>query len=304
MRLSGGREGRRGWCSMVPDAARETGAGGPVLIGPANQPRRGAPARLSRAQRLSLSGARSRRRIADAEALIERYARERRPTCRWPCARRSGAQESRARSNWRAALGMVRIDAAGSNLRCRDRRRRARPASATAVYAASEGLSVIVFDAQRVRRTGRRERPHRELSWVPDRHFRPGAGRPRLRAGAEVWRRDGDSRRGQRARLRSTLRSSLELGRRHAASRPRRSWWRAGARYRRPAIPNLEQFEGRGVWYWASPIEARLCRQEEVALVGGGNSAGQAAVFLSRLRREGLDAGARRGASPRACRAI
>jgi thioredoxin reductase (NADPH) len=55
----------------------------------------------------------------------------------------------------------------------------------------------------------------------------------------------------------------------------------AGARYRRPAIPNLTQFEGRGVWYWASPIEARMCRQEELVLIGGGNSAGQAAVFLS-----------------------
>jgi thioredoxin reductase (NADPH) len=54
-----------------------------------------------------------------------------------------------------------------------------------------------------------------------------------------------------------------------------------GARYRRPPIPTLEAFEGRGVWYWASPIEARLCRGEHVALVGGGNSAGQAAVFLS-----------------------
>jgi thioredoxin reductase (NADPH) len=39
--------------------------------------------------------------------------------------------------------------------------------------------------------------------------------------------------------------------------------------------------EGRGVWYWASPIEARMCAGEEVVLVGGGNSAGQAAVFLS-----------------------
>ncbi|HEY1252741.1 MAG TPA: FAD-dependent oxidoreductase [Thermoanaerobaculia bacterium] len=54
-----------------------------------------------------------------------------------------------------------------------------------------------------------------------------------------------------------------------------------GARYRRPEIPNLEQFEGRGVSYWASPVEARLCRDEDVALVGGGNSAGQAAVFLA-----------------------
>jgi thioredoxin reductase (NADPH) len=54
-----------------------------------------------------------------------------------------------------------------------------------------------------------------------------------------------------------------------------------GARYRRPPIPNLEAFEGRGVWYGASPVEARLCRGEHVVLIGGGNSAGQAAVFLS-----------------------
>jgi len=55
----------------------------------------------------------------------------------------------------------------------------------------------------------------------------------------------------------------------------------SGARYRRPEIANLADFEGRGVWYWASPIEARLCAEQEVVLVGGGNSAGQAAVFLS-----------------------
>jgi thioredoxin reductase (NADPH) len=53
-----------------------------------------------------------------------------------------------------------------------------------------------------------------------------------------------------------------------------------GARYRRPTIPHLDRFEGRGVWYWASPIEARPCRGQEIVLVGGGNSAGQAAVFL------------------------
>jgi thioredoxin reductase (NADPH) len=54
-----------------------------------------------------------------------------------------------------------------------------------------------------------------------------------------------------------------------------------GARYRRPDLERLAEFEGRGVWYWASPIEAKLCAGEEVILVGGGNSAGQAAVFLS-----------------------
>ncbi|MFY9511574.1 MAG: NAD(P)/FAD-dependent oxidoreductase, partial [Rubrivivax sp.] len=55
----------------------------------------------------------------------------------------------------------------------------------------------------------------------------------------------------------------------------------SGARYRRPGVPRLGEFEGRGVWYWASAIEATMCTQSEVALVGGGNSAGQAAVFLS-----------------------
>ena len=55
----------------------------------------------------------------------------------------------------------------------------------------------------------------------------------------------------------------------------------SGARYRRPAIDNLDAFEGRGIWYWASPIEGRLCKDQEIILVGGGNSAGQAAVFLS-----------------------
>jgi thioredoxin reductase (NADPH) len=55
----------------------------------------------------------------------------------------------------------------------------------------------------------------------------------------------------------------------------------SGAKYRRPSIPELETYEGRGVWYWASPIEAKMCRASDVVLVGGGNSAGQAAVFLS-----------------------
>jgi thioredoxin reductase (NADPH) len=59
-----------------------------------------------------------------------------------------------------------------------------------------------------------------------------------------------------------------------------------GARYRRLEIERLEQFEGSCVHYWASPLEADLCANQEVALVGGGNSAGQATVFLAgRARR-------------------
>jgi thioredoxin reductase (NADPH) len=55
----------------------------------------------------------------------------------------------------------------------------------------------------------------------------------------------------------------------------------AGAQYRKLALPNLAQFEGVGVYYGATAIEAQMCRSEDVAIVGGGNSAGQAAVFLS-----------------------
>jgi thioredoxin reductase (NADPH) len=54
-----------------------------------------------------------------------------------------------------------------------------------------------------------------------------------------------------------------------------------GARYRRPALHNLDAFEATSVHYWASPLEVKLCANQEVALVGGGNSAGQAAVYLA-----------------------
>ena len=55
----------------------------------------------------------------------------------------------------------------------------------------------------------------------------------------------------------------------------------SGAEYRRLPLPNIAAFEGTCVHYWASPLEARLCSAQEVALVGAGNSAGQAAVYLS-----------------------
>ena len=55
----------------------------------------------------------------------------------------------------------------------------------------------------------------------------------------------------------------------------------SGVRYRRPAVENLGAFEGTSVHYWASPLEAKLCAGQEVALVGAGNSAGQATVYLA-----------------------
>ena len=54
-----------------------------------------------------------------------------------------------------------------------------------------------------------------------------------------------------------------------------------GARYRRLEVENLDTFEASSVHYWASPLEAKLCANREVALVGAGNSAGQAAVYLA-----------------------
>jgi thioredoxin reductase (NADPH) len=56
-----------------------------------------------------------------------------------------------------------------------------------------------------------------------------------------------------------------------------------GARYRKLALPTLSRFEGVGVYYSATHLESQLCQGEEVAIVGGGNSAGQAAVFLSQI---------------------
>ena len=58
-----------------------------------------------------------------------------------------------------------------------------------------------------------------------------------------------------------------------------------GARYRKPALAGLEQFEGRGIYYGASFMEATFCTEQEVIINGGGNSAGQAAVFLARHAR-------------------
>jgi thioredoxin reductase (NADPH) len=59
-----------------------------------------------------------------------------------------------------------------------------------------------------------------------------------------------------------------------------------GAQYKKPAIENLAKFEGQGVYYGATYIEAQLCGSDEVIVVGGGNSAGQAAVYLSQTARK------------------
>jgi thioredoxin reductase (NADPH) len=156
---------------------------------------------------------------------------------------------------------------------------------ATAVYAASEGLAVLVLEALAFGgQAGASARIENYLGFPTGVSGQALMGRAFTQAqkfGAEF------SLSTEVTRLDCASESSgpdpvhiLELadGRR---VRARAVVVATGARYRRPEIPNLAQFEGRGVSYWASPVEARLCRNEDVALVGGGNSAGQAAVFLA-----------------------
>jgi thioredoxin reductase (NADPH) len=152
---------------------------------------------------------------------------------------------------------------------------------ATAVYAASEGLSVAVFDARAFGgQAGASARIENYLGFPTGISGQALTGRAYTQAqkfGADMLipvsvrsldcsQRDGAfalaTECGQSLRAKSIVVAS-------------------GARYRRPEIENLDTFEGRGVWYWASPIEAKLCVGQDVVLVGGGNSAGQAAVFLS-----------------------
>ena len=150
---------------------------------------------------------------------------------------------------------------------------------ATAVYAASEGLSVIVLEKLVYGgQAGASARIENYLGFPTGISGQALTGRAYVQAqkfGAEFALPTEAARlvcEGPTARIEISDGDAIEASTVVVA---------AGARYRRLDLPNLSDFEGRGVWYWASPIEARLCRDEEVALVGGGNSAGQAAVYLS-----------------------
>ena len=152
---------------------------------------------------------------------------------------------------------------------------------ATAVYAASEGLSVVVLDARSFGgQAGASARIENYLGFPTGISGQALAGRAFTQAqkfGADIMipmaAKSLDC-----ARADGAFALALDGG---DLVRARSVVVASGARYRRPEIENLDKFEGRGVWYWASPIEARLCAEQEIALVGGGNSAGQAAVFLS-----------------------
>ena len=154
---------------------------------------------------------------------------------------------------------------------------------AAAVYAASEGLKVVVIDCRHFGgQAGASARIENYLGFPTGISGMALAGRAYVQAqkfGAEVMiPAQAESLDCSQAGPGGELQLKLADGRR---LRARSLLIASGARYRRPAVPRLAEFEGRGVSFWASAIEARLCSQAEVALVGGGNSAGQAAVFLS-----------------------
>ncbi|HEX8448898.1 MAG TPA: NAD(P)/FAD-dependent oxidoreductase, partial [Allosphingosinicella sp.] len=151
---------------------------------------------------------------------------------------------------------------------------------ATAVYAASEGLSVLVLDCRAFGgQAGASARIENYLGFPTGISGMALMGRAFNQArkfGVEMAIPDeavklecdeGGGRRlslanGERIRARAVVLAT-------------------GARYRRPAVSGLEDFEGSSIHYWASPLEAKLVAGQEVALVGGGNSAGQAVVFLA-----------------------
>ncbi len=172
---------------------------------------------------------------------------------------------------------------------------------ATAVYAASEGLSVLVLDKRAIGgQAGASARIENYLGFPTGISGQALAGRAFTQAqkfGAEIaipLHVAGLDCSGRKRALGDPLRLELTDGQ---IIQARTVVAASGALYRRPDIPNLADFEGAGVSYWASPIEAKLCEGEEVALVGGGNSAGQAVVYLAPklkrlhliVRRSGLE---------------
>lgn len=153
---------------------------------------------------------------------------------------------------------------------------------ATAVYAASEGLSALVLDCRAFGgQAGASARIENYLGFptgITGMALMARAYNQAQKFGAEMAipdeaaslsAQDGDA---------APFTLNLQSGERVCA---RSVVVAAGARYRRLGVDNLDVFEASSVHYWASPIEAKLCADQEVALVGGGNSAGQAVVYLA-----------------------
>lgn len=154
---------------------------------------------------------------------------------------------------------------------------------AAAVYAASEGLSTIVLDCRAFGgQAGASSRIENYLGFptgISGMALMARAYNQAQKFGVEMVIPD-EAKLLSSAADPSGARYRLDVGDGESV-RARTVVIASGARYRRLDIANLAQFEGTSVHYWASPIEARLCGGQEVALVGAGNSAGQAAVYLA-----------------------
>jgi len=150
---------------------------------------------------------------------------------------------------------------------------------AAAVYGASEGLDVLVLESTAPGgQAGSSSRIENYLGFPMGISGQELAGRAYSQAqkfGAQVTVAKG-------ARALRCVRRPYAIELEDGTTVPSRTIVIAtGASYRKLAVADLARFEGAGVYYGATPMEAQLCRGEEVIVVGGGNSAGQAAVFLS-----------------------
>ena len=154
---------------------------------------------------------------------------------------------------------------------------------AAAVYGASEGLDVLVLEANAPGgQAGSSSRIENYLGFPTGISGQELTGRAYAQAqkfGAQVMVAKGAT---KLACERQPYAVQIEGGPRVPA---RVVIIATGAEYRRPALENLSQFEGAGVYYAATPMEAQLCIGDDVVVVGGGNSAGQAAVFLAQTAR-------------------
>jgi thioredoxin reductase (NADPH) len=154
---------------------------------------------------------------------------------------------------------------------------------ATAVYAASEGLTVVVFDTRgpggQAIASARIENYLGFPTGISGHALAHRAYMQAVKFGAEIAFPAGVAALDCK---KSPFEIELESGRQVSA---RTVVIATGAAYRQPDIRGLNFVNTRGVYYWASPIEGRLCQGEDVVLMGGGNSAGQAVVFLANFAR-------------------
>jgi thioredoxin reductase (NADPH) len=150
---------------------------------------------------------------------------------------------------------------------------------AAAVYGASEGLDVLVIEAESPGgQAGSSSRIENYLGFPMGISGQELAGRAAAQAqkfGAKVLIANNVTKLNCD---RSPYELIVDCGQ---VIRSRTVVIASGAQYKKPKLENLTKFEGQGVYYGATYIEAQLCGKEDAIVVGGGNSAGQAAVYLS-----------------------